>query len=292
MSIRQFKAVQAIGEFGSFAAAARDLGLTQSAISMQVLSLEKTLAVTLFDRRHRPPRLTRAGAIVLSRARRICDQYDDIFEALAEARSYVGVFRLGAIPSVLTGLLPRGLMRLRDLEPELGVNVSSDLSGALMRQVARGDLDAALIHKPDDIGADFAWRDVVRQRIVVIAPPGSSAESVDELLRRYPYIRFNRAAWVAPMIERRLGEYDARPNTRAEIQSVEAIHHLVQQGFGISILPDVSNGSADAAGASVRILDFGAPPLYRTVGLISRQDSAKRNARRLIGDVFVKAAGG
>ena len=111
---------------------------------------------------------------------------------------------------------------------------------------------------------------VVRQRIVVIAPPGSSAESVDELLRRYPYIRFNRAAWVAPMIERRLGEYDARPNTRAEIQSVEAIHHLVQQGFGISILPDVSNGSADAAGASVRILDFGAPPLYRTVGLISQ----------------------
>ena len=77
-------------------------------------ALEQQLGVTLFDRKRRPPRLTRAGAIVLRRAKAIVAQYDDIFDALAEARPYRGSFRLGVIPTVLTNLLPAALMTLRD----------------------------------------------------------------------------------------------------------------------------------------------------------------------------------
>jgi len=289
MSIRQFTTLVAIGEHGSFAAAAKALNLTQSAVGMQVTALEQALSVTLFDRKRRPPRLTAAGFIVLRRARGIVAQYDGIFDALAEARPYHGSFRVGAIPTVQTNLLPAALVALRDREPGLIINVASGLSGLLLSQVEQGELDAAVMHKPNELRADFAWRDVAQQRVVVVCPPNSIEETVEGVLDSHPYIRFNRAAWVAPLIEQRLEDLGIEPVARAEIESIEAIHLMIRLGFGVSILPDV--GEAGGSGLPLRILDFGTPPIHRTIGLLSRQDTSKRNARRLVGDVFAEVAG-
>lgn len=289
MSIRQFKTLEAVCERGSFAAAARALNLTQSAVGMQITALEELLGVTLFDRKHRPPRLTAAGTIVQRRAKAIVAQYDGIFDALAEACPYRGTFRLGVIPTVLTNLLPAALVNLRDREPGLTINVVSGLSGVLLRQVEQREVDAALMHKPIELAGGFVWRDVAQQRVVLVAPPNSTEETVEEVLDAHPYIRFNRAAWVAPLIEERLRELGIDPDTQAEIQSIEAIHLLIGLGFGVSILPDV--GGVVGSASPLRILDFGAPPIHRTIGLLSRKDVSKTNARRLIGDIFAQVAG-
>jgi DNA-binding transcriptional LysR family regulator len=256
---------------------------------MQVAALEQTLGAKLFDRRRRPPRLTPAGEIALARATAIVAQYDDIFDALSTARPYRGTFHLGAIPTSLTNLLPAALMALRDKEPGLTVNVTSELSGELVRLVERRELDAAVMHKPEEIAADFAWRDIARQRIVIVAPPNSPEQTAGEIFAAHPYIRFNRAAWVAPLIEDRFKVLGIVPNTSAEIQSIEAIHIMVGLGFGVSVLPDVSLGSFIRM--PLRILEFGAPPVHRMIGLLSRADTPKKNARRVVSDVFSKVAG-
>lgn len=279
MSIRQMKALEAIGRHGSFAAAARALNLTQSAISMQISALEESLAVTLFDRSYRPPRVTRDGETVMRRAAAIVAEYDQMLDALEDTRSQQGVFRLGAIPTVLTNMLPEALMALRAQQSELIVNVTSNLSGDLMKQVELGELDAALMHEPREIGEAFDWMEVAPQRIVIVAPPKSREKTPDAVFAEYPYIRFNRSAWVAPMIEARLAEMEIEPETRAEIQSIEAIHLMVSLGFGASILPDVG---VEALGPKIRIVPFGNPPLYRAIGLLSRRDMT---GRRVMGGV-------
>lgn len=302
MSIRQFRAILAISEQGSFAAAARELNLTQSAIGMQVAALEQSLGVKLFDRNFRPPRLTRAGTVATNRARTIVAQYDDLVDSLSEPDILRGSFRLGVIPTVLTNLLPATLMRLRDEEPGLTVNVSSNLSGELMQQVERRDLDAALMHKPDEVGSAFTWSDITRQRVVIVAPPDATDMPLADLFARYTYIRFNRSAWIAPLIEARLAELQLSPRTGAEISTIEAIHLLVALGFGLSILPDVGSSSgrgltgsgrglAGLGNPSPQLLDFGDPPIHRTIGLLSRRDMSKKNARRSIERSFIEEGG-
>ena len=285
MSIRQMKALDAIGRHGSFAAAARALNLTQSAISMQISALEESLAVTLFDRSHRPPRVTKDGAMVMRRAQAIVAEYDRMLGALEDTRSQRGVFRLGAIPTVLTNVLPEALMALRSQQADLIVNVTSNLSGDLMQQVGLGELDAALMHQPREIDEAFDWHEVAPQRIVIVAPPKSREKTPEAVFAAHPYIRFNRSAWVAPMIEGRLAEMEIEPETRAEIQSIEAIHLMVNLGFGASILPDVG---VDTLGAKLRIVPFGVPPLYRSIGLLSRRDMAGRKAMRVVREVFLR----
>lgn len=288
MSIRQMKALDAIVRHGSFAAAARALNLTQSAISMQISALEDSLGVTLFDRSHRPPRLTSAGELTMRRARTIVTEYDEMIGALEDTRSYRGVFRLGAIPTVLTNLLPKALIALREQQSDLIVNVTSDLSGDLMKRVERGEIDAALMHEPREIGDAFDWCEVARQRIVTIAPPETREETVKSVFEAYPYIRFNRSAWVAPMIEGRLAEMGIVPETRAEIQSIEAIHLMVGLGFGASILPDVGAGSP--AGKPLRIVPFGESPLYRNIGLLTLREAARRKVMSVVRETFLIVA--
>jgi DNA-binding transcriptional LysR family regulator len=288
MSIRQFEALRAVGDHGSFAAAARALGLAPSALSMQIAALETTLGAALFDRARRPPRLTRAGETALERARALLAEYEALREAVGEGREAGAAFRVGVIPTALTDLLPPALVALRARRERLAVSVHSDMSGELMRMVAEGALDAALIHRPEAMPPGFVWREVVRQQVVVVAPADAPEPDARTLLTAHPYIRFNRAAWVAPLIERRLAEIGLAPRASAEIQSIEAIHLLVSLGFGVSVLPDV--GSATLAGRAIRRAPFGEPPLFRSIGFLTRRESARRRSAEIVAEAFAEAA--
>lgn len=289
MSVQQFRALVAVGDCGSFSAAAAELHLTQSAVSMQIRALEERLDVALFDRSRRPPRLTATGERLLQRARGMIAQYDELYDTLVDPGTYRGTFRLGAVPTTLTNLVPSTLMLLRQRAPDLLVNVSSGLSGVLLRRVNQGELDGALMHRPQRVGTALAWRDVMQQRVVVVAPPGSEAETARAAFRAHPYIRFNRSAWIAPMIEKRLARMGIRPDTRIEIESIEAIQVLVSIGFGISVLPDVSRGNL--FNQQLRYVDLGKPTMHRTIGLLVRAESSRRSAGRIVGDAMCEAAG-
>ncbi len=287
MSIKQIRAVRAIADHGSFAAAAQALNLAQSAISMQVTTFEESLGVQLFDRSHRPPRLTDAGRSVLDHARVILDEYDAMLDAVAQGPARGGMFRIGVIPTVLTTLLPTALMTLRETAPRTSVTVASDVSGDLMRAVDRGEVDAALIHEPDQLPEGFVWNEIARQEVVAIAPDTAKEEDLTSLLAAHPYIRFNRTARVAPLIEARLANLGLDPLPIAELQSIEAIRMLVRHGFGVSILPSTGPAQPDEG---LRRLSIGDPPLFRRIGFFMRRSLARRQITKVVTEAFAKAA--
>ena len=288
MSIRRFKTLVTICERGSFAAAAEALNMTQSAVSMQIAALEDSLGVTLFDRKRRPMQPTRQGRRIFDRARPMVMQYDRIIDEITEASTIRGTFSLGVIPTVLTNLMPAALVELRELKPELTVNVSSGLSGRLHRLVGTGELDGAVMHRPESIADEFHWSDITRQTVKIIAPPDSTGETPAEVFEVQPYIRFGRRAWVAPMIEQRFASLGVAPDTSAEIESIEAIQIMVGLGFGASVIP--VGTAADQVVPGIRSVEFGSPPLIRTIGLLSRIDTRKKSERRIVADTFAEVA--
>jgi DNA-binding transcriptional LysR family regulator len=78
MSLRALRTLLAVVQHGTFAKAGDAVGLTQSAISLQIKSLEQEFGVALFDRSRRRPVLTEAGRILLARVEDIMDAYDRI----------------------------------------------------------------------------------------------------------------------------------------------------------------------------------------------------------------------
>lgn len=272
MSLRHLRTLIAVFEHGSFAAAAEAVSLTQSAVSQQMKALEDELGLELFDRRKRPPQLNVHGKALIQRARQLVYLYDGLCDP-ADARAELsGLLEVGAVPTTLTGIVPRALAALRASQPSLQVRLVSGLSADLLARVDRGDLDAALVSEPKPVPAGMMWRAVIDQPLMVIAPAGCDSGDYRELLTSLPFIRFNRSAWVGHTIQTALQDMGIEVHEAMELDSLEAIRQMVVHGLGVSVVP-VSRAEAHAEG--LLAVPFGVPPRVRTLGLLERQQHVK-----------------
>ena len=130
MLIGQVRAIRVLREVagqGSFSAAARSLGMTQSAVSQHVAALEREAGLPLVDRGTRPLELTEAGAVLVRHGRAMTAELDAAEQALAEISGRrAGRLRLGSFPTALTSFVPGALARLRDEHPDLVLTVVDD----------------------------------------------------------------------------------------------------------------------------------------------------------------------
>ncbi len=268
MGIREFKTFVTVAERGSLSAAGEVLCLSVPAVSAQIARLEQELGAALLDRAHKPARLTLAGQAVLGRAREVLVLYEQIGEVLAEGSELAGSFVLGSIPTALTSVIPRALMSLRAAHPLLQVKVHHGLSPSFVELLRQGAVDAAIISEPRAPLADVRWEPFSQEPVLVIAPREAKGSTDEQLLREYPYIRFNRNFWVSGVIEEALASRRVVLRESMELDSLEAIAMMVRHGLGVSIVP-VSNASF-LRFHRLKAVPLGQPPLSRTIGLAQR----------------------
>ncbi len=272
MELRQLRTLVAIAEHGTFAAAADAVGLTQSAVSLQIKALEDELGAPLFDRGRRPPQLNERGRALMRHARQVVEICNRI-TARAEEGGLAGMLVLGAVPTSFSGLLPKALSILRESHPRLHIQLSSGLSAELTVRVRAGELDAALVSEPMRLGEGLTAHAICREPLIVIAPPGTEGQSERELLESGPFIQFSRKAWVGRQIDQHLRDRGIRTVQSMEIDSLEAIVQMVAHGLGVSVVPRHLCGPNMPA--DFRCLPFGEPPQYRSLVIIERETSAQ-----------------
>jgi DNA-binding transcriptional LysR family regulator len=288
MGIRELKAFVAVAERGNLAAAAEALFLSTPAVSAQLAKLEQELGAPLLDRAKKPARLTSAGQAVLTRAREVLTLYEQIGDAISERSELVGSFVLGSIPTALTSVIPRALLALRQAHPHLQMRIHHGQSPAFVEQLRQGDVDAAIISEPRDTPAGLSWEAFAKEPVMVIAPASARGSSDEQLLRAYPYIRFNRHFWVSRRIEEALAERRIVLRETMELDSLEAIALMVRHGLGVSIIP-VSQKSF-LRFHKLRAVALGRPPVARAIGLAQRVGNPKQRLTSALLDALRKAA--
>ncbi|MDE8349581.1 MAG: LysR family transcriptional regulator [Acidocella sp.] len=272
MSIRDLKTFLAIAKAGSFVAAARTVYRTQSAVTAQMQALEEQLGVVLFDRSTRPPTLTDEGRGFIAKAQNVVAEYERLFDE-PQAEHLRGNLRLGVVPSVITGLTPRVLVMLRDRYPGLHVELAMGLSAELAERVRRNLLDVALVSDPLEKGFSLQWSPFLREPLVLVAPIDAPTQSVEDLLEKYPFIRYTRHAWVGQLIEKQLKQQKLRVRETMVLDTLEAIIAMVHAGMGVSIVP--MRLIEPAGSPPVRRLTLPGPLVYRTLGLVEIQNHPK-----------------
>ncbi|MEW6452856.1 MAG: LysR family transcriptional regulator [Pseudomonadota bacterium] len=270
MSLRGFRTLHAIVQHGSFARAGEAIGLTQSAVSLQVKALEEEFGVKLFDRSRRRPALTEAGKIVLAKSEEVLTLYDQIPESLSDERSLAGRLKVGAMPTVLSGALPDALVALNRTHPRIRVHLASGLSGDLVHQVTAGELDVAITPEPSrSQSAKLSWSPLYTDRLWLIAPAKIDHKNQRKLLSEHPFIRLDRRSLSGIPIERELRRLRVRVREEMVLGSSETIIKMVQKGLGISI---VSISDEMRKELALTCLPFGEPQLTRRIGFLVRQD--------------------
>ncbi|KPA91220.1 LysR substrate-binding domain-containing protein [Pseudomonas asplenii] len=289
MSLREFRTLVAIAQYGSFARAAEAIHLTQSAVSLHVKSLEDTFGAPLFDRTRRIPLMTPAGHLVLDRAREILAIHDSIAADLSDGSQLRGTLRIGAIHTALSGFLPAALAALSAEHPHLRVNVASGMSAELAIRIDNGELDAAITTEPvKPYPFGLVSTPLYQEGFWIVAPANLPCRDPRGLLQDYPFIRFDRRAWAGRTIERELRRLRIRVQTSMELDSQDAILQMVASGLGVSIIP-LSRQNLPAS-RKMLCLPFGEPQQMRTVVLLEREDRpAGRSAQALVQAVRTQA---
>ncbi|WP_019996794.1 LysR substrate-binding domain-containing protein [Aureimonas ureilytica] len=266
MNMRQLRTVAAFLEQQSFAATSDRVGLSPSAISIQMLRLEAELGIAVFDRSTRPPTLTTQGVEIARVAREILELEERI-RRIARGQTIAQGITIGFVPTTLTRILPRVVGRLREAYPELQINIKSGLSGELAAAVMRREMDFALITAPPGPIENVSVHEIAREPLVAIGPLSLRHIGSDaELLAALPFISFNKRAWLGQKIAAELQSRAIPLREGMDVDSLDTIEELVAEGFGVSVVPQ--RLLSQPLGDRLQCLPFGAPAQSRRLSLI------------------------
>jgi LysR family pca operon transcriptional activator len=138
-----------VARLKSVVKAAANLSVTQPAVSRTLRELEETLGVPLFDRSHRNLALTHFGEVFQRYAGASVTALRQGVDSITQARAKGGyTIRVGALPTVASGLLPAALLALKKSGLESTVRVVSGRNTELLAQLRVGDLDLLIGRLP------------------------------------------------------------------------------------------------------------------------------------------------
>ena len=274
MSIRTLRTLIAVADNGTFSAAAEAVFVTHAAVSQQMRALEEQWQIAVFDRSTRTPELTPIGRALLAKAREVVRAYDDIVPSVLGDDGLKGEFRLGAVPTSLTGLVPFATAILKSRCPDLHVGLFPGLSTHLIHQVERNVLDGALVAHPELLPRGLVWHPVASEEMVLICSQKVQGDDPVAILKENPFIRFSRDAVVGSIIEKWLQTNNIAVRDSLELGGLESIYSMVVADLGVSIVPEPCVRVANTAVLRRIALSSTDVPM-RQLGLILRKDSTK-----------------
>lgn len=142
--IRSLRSFVAIVETGSVTEAARRVGRTQPALTIQIRRLEEATRKSFFEPGERRPVLTKDGEILLGYARAILGLHDEVWNRMAKPQ-VEGRVTLGTPDLYAAYLLPRILTNFRRVYPNVQVDLRCTLSRKLLESLEEGEIDLALV---------------------------------------------------------------------------------------------------------------------------------------------------
>ncbi|EFP96367.1 LysR family transcriptional regulator [Vibrio caribbeanicus] len=236
MDTRFLQTLLVVAEQGSIAAAARSQHLTPAAISQRVQSLEKELNCQLFRRAGNTVQPTDICLGLIPKVERLIKDTQDVVDSVRDS-ALSGTLRIGANSTSLTAFIPGSLKSVRRCAPEANFQVIPGNSIDLYRSLQEGNLDAAIIVKPPSSIPKTCRYWVLRREPLVFIHPRSKQGAMEETLLKHEYIRFDPACWGGLIVERFLNERKLKLQNMFDLDSLEAIAHLVCEDVGVSIVP-------------------------------------------------------
>ncbi|MFI9718172.1 LysR family transcriptional regulator [Streptomyces sp. NPDC052396] len=290
MQLQQLRYFTAIAEVRHFTRAAEALHVAQPSLSQQIRSLERELGAALFHRARGNITLTDAGEALLPLARRILADAETAHREVQEvAQLRRGRVRLGAPPSLCASLVPDVLRAYHARFPGIELLIDEGGSQDLVRTLASGGLDLALIITPLGVGAPaLTTTELLHEELVVVTspsvPPPSRRKRIGvEELRGQPMVMFRRGYDLREMTIGACRTAGFEPSFTVEGGEMDAVLGFVRAGLGLAVVPGMV-----AARSGLRVTPFEGERMRRTVAVAHRTDAPPPRAARELRAVLME----
>jgi DNA-binding transcriptional LysR family regulator len=272
---RRLLTFRAVAQAGSFSAAARELSLTQPAVSQQVAALERELGARLLHRGPGGLTLTEAGTIALDHAEAVADRLALADAQLAELGDDRGPLRVGGFPSALATLVPAAIASVVPQRVEAVEGTVEQLAAG----VADGSLHVAVLFQ--DAGAPVREHPGLR-RHELLDEPFVVAVGPEHRLAHRRTVRLRELAkepWVAPsergIVRNACIAAGFEPDIAFVARDVLAIRAIVAEGLAVTLTPRLIAGHLHG----VHALELRDEPPRRSLYALTPRAGTRRAAR-------------
>jgi LysR family transcriptional regulator, low CO2-responsive transcriptional regulator len=241
VDLRQLEILRAVAGTGSFTAAGRQLHLSQSAVSRQILLLEEELKEQVFLRLGRKVRITPTGTRLLGLSERMFQDLAQTRASILESQQTVsGTLRLVGGMTVCLYVFPTLLKAFRRQYPDVDVKLQPAATPRLLRQLRSGTADLGLLTLPID-DPNIVSIPVMREELLLVTGPQHPLARKKHILPRdlvrQPFVLFEPGSGSRRAIDAFFAREHVAPQVVTETENVEIIKALVRVGMGITIIP-------------------------------------------------------
>ena len=279
-------------ELGSFVKAARELHLTQSALTQRLKKLEEALGARLIDRTTRTVAPTAIGQNFLPAARRLLAQFE---QSVADIQDVIdirgGRVTIASLISVATNILPAVLSDFGARHPTVRVRVLDESELDIAEHVRRGDAEFAIdmeMEEPDD---DLVYTTVMRDRFVLACRPdhplAAGGPVAWEALTEMPVVTLGSRSGTSRLLYAQLPKARNNLAWRYEVQHLSTKMAFVEAGLGVGIIPEMS--MLPGAGGALVYRPLVDPDLARNIVIVERRDATLSPAAAALKSALVDA---
>ena len=278
MNIGKYETLMAVVEYGSLTRAAQSLGCTQSVVSHSIESLEQELGFALLKRGRAGVRLTGEGERLIPAVRNLLNSAEQLAQTAASIRGLEsGTVRIGSFTSVAVHWLPPVLKEFQKDYPRVEFKLLNGDYHDVEQWLMEGSIDIGFVNVPSTV--DCECIPLMEDRLLAILPRHSRFESYP----RFPLVECETEPFISLLessdhdARRALEAAGVKPNVRFYTKDDYAIIAMVEQGLGISIMPELLlKGRHD----DIQMLPL-VPEAKRTIGIaIAAGDKAGPATRR------------
>jgi DNA-binding transcriptional LysR family regulator len=241
MNTDELRWFAALAERPHMTATARDLHISQPALSRAIARLEASLGVPLFDRRGRVLALNHHGRRYLTHVRRALEELDAGAAAVADvADAEHGELRLWFLHTLGSWLVPALVGAYRAEHPAVRFRLAQRGTAALLAGFDGGDADLVLIG-PRPAGRRFAWSRLVTEPLLLAVPPqhrlaGRTSVRLEEIADD-PFVAVRPGNALRALTDGLCRAAGFEPRIAFEGDEVATLRGLVAAGLGVALLP-------------------------------------------------------
>jgi len=271
LELAQLEAFLQVAHHRSFSRAAEALFLTQPSVTARIQSLERELGERLFERTGRSVTLTDAGTAFIPHAQRALTAVQEGADAIDAVRhGDVGSIRIGASPTIATYILPAILRQFREQRPRVHVHLITGPTEDVVEKLLAGLVHMAIcrLSPHPEVESIHLYNDDL---VLVVARSHPFAKRGRVTLQeagKEPFLFFERTSSYHGLVYSMFLRQGIAPESVMELDSMEAMKHMVEAGLGVAILPVVSVRDEVERGELVQVdIQNMEQPAQREVGV-------------------------
>jgi LysR family transcriptional regulator, hydrogen peroxide-inducible genes activator len=289
VTLRQLRYFDALARTKHFGMAADQCAVTQPALSMQIKELERELGVELVERRGNTIAVTLAGQEIAARAEAILNQVRELSDYAHQHQGLLtGSLRLGIIPSVAPYLLPAILTEVAKHYPSLDLQIRETQTGALVEELVRGDLDAALLALPiqqPQVETLALFDDRFLIAVQSQAAQGWASSDLRTRIGQERLLLLEEGHCLRDQALQFCHIANMQARKALGAASLTTIMQMVAAGHGITLLPELC-AQAEVDRQRVALIEFPEDAPMRTVGLAWRRTSPRKGDFLALGNLI------